>query len=126
VAFLDIGATAIQVDDLGSAEPNSEPPRSPGRVIGAAVRQLAGRTGSHNRGHNATAPPNRPATSSGLSGPQNVFGDPSHRHRRPAEFAVRLAPYPSGSAGQAMAVSVSLDQLHFFDEQGKRIDVGWR
>jgi multiple sugar transport system ATP-binding protein len=125
LAFLDVGATAVHVDDLGAVEPAS-PSRSPRRVIGAAVRQLAGRSGSHNRGRLPMAPPNSTDTLTANVGPQSVFVDPSHRHRRPAEFAVRLAPYPSGSPGQAMAVAVALDQAHFFDEYGKRIDVGRR
>jgi multiple sugar transport system ATP-binding protein len=47
-------------------------------------------------------------------------------HRKPAELAVRLAPYPAVGPGHPLAVSVRVDALHFFEEQGKRIDVGWR
>lgn len=55
-----------------------------------------------------------------------MLNDPGRHHRRPAELAVRLAPYPAISAGHPMAVAVRMDALHFFDERGDRIDVGWR
>ena len=55
-----------------------------------------------------------------------MLPDPGRHHRRPAELAVRLAPYPAVSAGHPLAVSVRMDALHFFDERGDRIDVGWR
>mgnify|MGYP006213691533 CR=1 FL=1 len=34
--------------------------------------------------------------------------------------------YPAVSAGHPLAISVRMDALHFFDERGDRIDVGWR
>ncbi len=129
LAFLDIGATAIQIDDLGQMPSDGDVQTSSSNRLGRVLRGVTGRDGGHGPGRT-------PATgrSSGRGtrtapqprGPQSVFGDPLHRHRRPAEFAVRLAPYPAGASGQAMAVSVTLDQAHFFDEWGKRIDVGWR
>jgi multiple sugar transport system ATP-binding protein len=30
------------------------------------------------------------------------------------------------SPGHPLAVSVRMDALHFFDDRGARIDVGWR
>jgi multiple sugar transport system ATP-binding protein len=39
---------------------------------------------------------------------------------------VRLQPYPTLRVGESMSLSVRLDQLHFFDPRGQRIDVGWR
>ncbi len=56
----------------------------------------------------------------------SVLHDPGRHHRRPAELAVRLAPYPAVTAGHPLAVQVRMDALHFFDERGDRIDVGWR
>jgi multiple sugar transport system ATP-binding protein len=56
----------------------------------------------------------------------SVLTDPGRHQRRPAELAVRLAPYPAVSPGHPLAVSVRMDALHFFDERGDRIDVGWR
>ena len=56
----------------------------------------------------------------------SVLSDPGRHHRRPAELAVRLAPYPAVSPGHPLAISVRMDALHFFDERGDRIDVGWR
>ncbi len=125
LAFLDIGATAIQLDDLGQSAVDDEIRPSAVRRVSRAIRGIAGRSGSHGPGRSALGSRST-RTASNPSGPQSVFGDPSHRHRRPAEFAIRLAPYPNGTPGQAMAVAVSLDQAHFFDEWGKRIDVGWR
>jgi multiple sugar transport system ATP-binding protein len=53
--------------------------------------------------------------------------DPAGKHTRaPAELAVRLQPYPALRVGEPMSIGVRLDQLHFFDPQGNRIDVGWR
>jgi multiple sugar transport system ATP-binding protein len=57
---------------------------------------------------------------------ESVLSDGGRHHRRPAELVVRLAPYPAISPGQSMAVSVRMDAVHFFDERGDRIDVGWR
>ena len=39
---------------------------------------------------------------------------------------MRLAPYPSLRVGDPMSVAIRIDQLHFFDGRGQRIDVGWR
>jgi multiple sugar transport system ATP-binding protein len=55
-----------------------------------------------------------------------VLNDPGRHHRRPAELAVRLAPYPAVSPGHPLAIAVRMDALHFFDERGDRIDIGWR
>ena len=126
LAFLDIGATAIQVDDLGQVPPHEDMATSTTRRISRAVRGITGRSGGHGFSRGAVPSARGTRTAPKPNGQQSVFGDPSRRHRRPAEFAVRLAPYPSGSSGQAMAVAVALDQAHFFDECGKRIDVGWR
>jgi multiple sugar transport system ATP-binding protein len=41
-------------------------------------------------------------------------------------LAVRLAPYPNVQSGTSLSVSVRMDALHFFDDRGDRIDVGWR
>jgi multiple sugar transport system ATP-binding protein len=37
-----------------------------------------------------------------------------------------LAPYPALRQGEPLAVRVRMEALHFFDNGGKRIDVGWR
>jgi multiple sugar transport system ATP-binding protein len=113
LAFLDIGATAIVVDDIGGAV--SEPTSGSGRFrrFGHVVQRLTGR--------------GEPRTASGdSSGQTSVLSDPGRHHRRPAELAVRLAPYPAVSSGHPLAISVRMDALHFFDERGDRIDVGWR
>jgi multiple sugar transport system ATP-binding protein len=115
LAFLDIGATAIVVDDLGGAV--AERSNGVGRLrrFGHVMQRFTGRG----------AEPTRNARQSGGSR-TSVLNDPGRHHRRPAELAVRLAPYPAVSAGHPLAISVRMDALHFFDERGDRIDVGWR
>src|SRR5256884_543656 len=57
---------------------------------------------------------------------QGIFSEAGRHHRRPAELAVRLAPYPAINNGHPLAVAVRMEALHFFDDRGQRIDVGWR
>ncbi|MFF5176557.1 ABC transporter ATP-binding protein [Micromonospora sp. NPDC000316] len=114
LAFLDIGATAIMVDEMGA--PLDPPPVGQRglRRFGAVMQRLTGKPVE------TEEPP--PAVGNRTS----VLPDPGRHHRRPAELAVRLAPYPAVTAGHPLAVSVRMDALHFFDERGDRIDVGWR
>ena len=115
LAFLDIGATAVSVDDLWTApEPDVDTPRRARRRDVAAdhrprraARSRRGRPGARSTHRRWCAPTRRRRRRSSATG---------RRHRRPAEFVVRLAPYPGGSAGQAIAVAVRLEQAHFFDE----------
>ncbi|MBM7492181.1 ABC transporter ATP-binding protein [Micromonospora luteifusca] len=114
LAFLDIGATAIMVDEMGA--PLEPPPVGQRglRRFGSVMQRLTGK-------------PVEPMDVPSGGGTQtSVLPDPGRHHRRPAELAVRLAPYPAVSAGHSLAVSVRMDALHFFDERGARIDVGWR
>ncbi|MFF0466998.1 ABC transporter ATP-binding protein [Micromonospora zamorensis] len=114
LAFLDIGATAVVVDEMGA--PIESPPVGQRglRRFGSVMQRLTGK-------------PVEPQEASSGGGTQtSVLPDPGRHHRRPAELAVRLAPYPAVSAGHPLAVSVRMDALHFFDERGARIDVGWR
>ena len=113
LAFLDIGATAIMVDEMGGSVETADGQRGL-RRFGQVMQRLAGR---------AEAPVSAPA---GGGNRTSVLNDPGRHHRRPAELAVRLAPYPAVSAGHPLAVQVRMDALHFFDERGDRIDVGWR
>lgn len=119
LAFLDIGATAIVVDELGGPTREQGPTGSRLRRFGHAVQRLTGR---------ATVP-DQPGAARETIGPgsrTSVLNDPGRHHRRPAKLAVRLAPYPAVAAGHPLAISVRMDALHFFDERGDRIDVGWR
>ncbi|MEV4630419.1 ABC transporter ATP-binding protein [Micromonospora sp. NPDC049523] len=119
LAFLDIGATAIVVDELGGPTREQAATGSRLRRFGHAVQRLTGRA----------AVPNQPGAERETVGPgarTSVLNDPGRHHRRPAELAVRLAPYPAVAAGHPLAISVRMDALHFFDERGDRIDVGWR
>ncbi|MCL7457290.1 ABC transporter ATP-binding protein [Micromonospora echinofusca] len=113
LAFLDVGATAIVVDEMG-ARADAPPVQRGRRRFGQVVQRLTGRAAEEE----VAAPTGVTRTS--------VLNDPGRHHRRPAELAVRLAPYPGVSAGHPLAVSVRMDALHFFDERGDRIDVGWR
>ncbi|MEU0547759.1 ABC transporter ATP-binding protein [Micromonospora sp. NPDC005979] len=115
LAFLDIGATAIMVDEMGA--PLDPPPVGQRglRRFGAVMQRLTGKPVESEE-----------APTNGASRSTSVLPDPGRHHRRPAELAVRLAPYPAVTAGHPLAVSVRMDALHFFDERGARIDVGWR
>lgn len=115
LAFVDIGANAVVVDEVGrgSADENSEPNRL--RRFGSVVNRLKNRSSNHN-----TSVAERPSQR------ESVLSDPGRHHRRSAELAVRLAPYPQVGSGHPLAIAVRMDALHFFDDRGDRIDVGWR
>ena len=74
------------------------------------------------------APPTGPLNGSapGQRAATTVLEPAGRHHRARAEVAVRLAPYPSLRVGDPMSVAIRIDQLHFFDGRGQRIDVGWR
>ncbi|HLL69521.1 MAG TPA: ABC transporter ATP-binding protein [Micromonosporaceae bacterium] len=110
LAFLDIGATAIVVDEMGST-----PLETP--VNTGGLRRLVGR-----RGNRAKPDENLDAT----DGDGRVFSEGGRHHMRRAELSVRLAPYPAISSGHPLSVAIRMDALHFFDGRGQRIDVGWR
>ncbi|MEV8504240.1 ABC transporter ATP-binding protein [Actinoplanes sp. NPDC051475] len=113
LAFLDIGATAIVVDELGKGVSDAAPSGGALKRFGGALQRLAGRG-------------DRAVLEREEAEKDSVLSDPGRHHRRPAELAVRLAPYPAVSPGHPLAISVRMDALHFFDERGDRIDVGWR
>jgi multiple sugar transport system ATP-binding protein len=118
LAFLDIGATTIVVDEL--CEPVGERIGGSGplRRFGHVVQRLAGRASEPTPVADGTRP---------IAGSRTgVLSHPERHHHRPAELAVRLAPYPAVSVGHPLTLSVRTDALHFFDERGDRIDVGWR
>jgi multiple sugar transport system ATP-binding protein len=116
LAFLDIGATAVVVDEMGSRITDEAGGQRGRRRLGQVIQRLTGRGGAPEP--EMAEPPRR--------NPGSVLSDPGRHHRRPAELGVRLAPYPGVSAGHPLAVSVRMNALHFFDERGDRIDVGWR
>jgi multiple sugar transport system ATP-binding protein len=92
LAFLDIGATAIVVDEMGAGKAEVEG-ASALRRFGGALQKLTGRSS------NGTAVQARDSDRS------SVLSDPGRHHRRPAELAVRLAPYPAISPGHPLAVA---------------------
>ncbi|WP_019870598.1 ABC transporter ATP-binding protein [Salinispora oceanensis] len=116
LAFLDIGATAVVVDEATVPADGGVVGQRGLRQFGRVMRRITGRFG--------TADEEQQAGTSRT--PASVLSDPGRHHRRPAELAVRLAPYPAVSPGQKLAIQVRMDALHFFDEHGDRIDVGWR
>jgi multiple sugar transport system ATP-binding protein len=104
LAFLDVGATAVTVDETGYGDPG--PDRSRKGVRGMFAR-LSGRS----------AGPGETAVEPAATG----------RHQRPrAELTVRLAPYPSIGVGHPVTVAVDVTRLHFFDQAGMRIDLSRR
>ncbi|MFF5070282.1 ABC transporter ATP-binding protein [Micromonospora olivasterospora] len=114
LAFVDIGATAVVVDEMAGPVDGAPGGQRGLRRFGQVVQRITGR-GADLPGEPA---PRQPRTS--------VLSDPGRHHRRAAELAVRLAPYPAVSPGHPLALTVRMDALHFFDERGDRIDVGWR
>jgi multiple sugar transport system ATP-binding protein len=102
VAFVDIGATAVEVDP---PPPFVQTTSGPGGLRRFA-RQLTGR---------------RPADHRPVA-----TGHTGRHHRRPAELSVRLAPYPAVDPGHPMSLEVHTDALHFFEKSGDRIEVGKR
>jgi multiple sugar transport system ATP-binding protein len=135
LAFIDIGAYAVPVDDWAGTDTTTT--NGAGTRLskvaalfrrGSRIEPAAEPADRNNLG--VFAPP--AAAPNGTNGatvaaphPTTVL-EPPGRHRARAEVAVRLAPYPSLRIGDPMSVSVRIDQLHFFDGRGKRIDVGWR
>jgi multiple sugar transport system ATP-binding protein len=127
LAYLDIGASAVVVDEIGGAAPDVANGTGRLRRLGSVVQRLAGKgvgrasVAGANGDHDSTGDPSQSARNGA-----SVLSDPGRHQRRPAELAVRLAPYPQVSPGHPLAISVRMDALHFFDERGDRIDVGWR
>ncbi|HEV7964356.1 MAG TPA: ATP-binding cassette domain-containing protein, partial [Actinoplanes sp.] len=119
LVFLDIGATAIVVDEMVGQAPSGSAVQNGLRRL---VNRFTGRGGAHGGGGTGTM--TDPRGGDGFD--SQVFGDAGRHHRRPAELSVRLAPYPALSHGTPLAVRVRMEALHFFDERGRRIDVGWR
>lgn len=112
LAFLDVGATAIVVDEMSNPVHTQPPVEGALKRLGGALQRLT-KPGS-------VEVEQRP------SGRVSVLNDPGRHHRKPAELSVRLAPYPAVAPGHPLAIGVRMDALHFFDERGDRIDVGWR
>jgi multiple sugar transport system ATP-binding protein len=103
LAFVDVGATAVVVDEVAAS--NGKPAGGQTRGLRKLVNRL-------------------------VSGPPRAAEAPppeaGRHHRRPAELVVRLAPYPAINAGHPLAIAVRIDALHFFEEAGNRIDIGRR
>jgi multiple sugar transport system ATP-binding protein len=103
LAFVDVGATAVVIDEIAAS--NGKPAGTQTR----GLRKLVDRWVSGPTRPQETPPP-----------------EAGRHHRRPAELVVRLAPYPAINAGHPLAIAVRIDALHFFEEGGNRIDIGRR
>ncbi|GGM15488.1 ABC transporter ATP-binding protein [Dactylosporangium sucinum] len=123
LAFLDIGATAVIVDEIG--KPPTDVPIN-GGGLRRFVSKLTGRGGGSDEVELVGAGVNGRGGQRRTAQRESVLSDPGRHHRRPAELAVRLAPYPAVTHGHPLTVAVRMEALHFFDERGQRIDVGWR
>ncbi|HEX6872275.1 MAG TPA: ABC transporter ATP-binding protein [Micromonosporaceae bacterium] len=149
LAFVDIGAFAVPVDEIaggpatreagagsrlsrvasllrrGSRSDRAEPDHPAGDHV-AGDRLV----GSGGRGGVAVLAPERvsaPGGSPNRSWAGAGVGYPGGRHHQVrAELAVRLPPYPSLRSGDQLSVAISVEDLHFFDGGGQRIDVGRR
>lgn len=104
LAYVDVGAMSAHGDQL--ADPDNAAPTTPHAT--SPKRKRWGRQPSAEE-------PQSPATS-----------EAGRHHRRPAELAVRMRPYPGIAVGAPLAVQVHVEQLHLFDPRGPRIDAGQR
>jgi multiple sugar transport system ATP-binding protein len=118
LAFLDIGATAVVVDEMAGRPASASGVQNGLRRL---MSRFAGRGGGFDDGASGATD-----SRSGRQEDPRGLGDGGRHHRRPADLAVRLAPYPALRHGEPLAVRVRMEALHFFDDAGKRIDVGWR
>ena len=120
LAFIDIGAYGVQVDETAGGSPSA---RSGSRL--SKVAQVFRRGDRSDRTDEGDGP-NGAAPERGSAPVGTMVLEPRARHYRArAEVAVRLSPYPNLRAGDQISVAVRVDQLHFFDAYGRRIDVGW-
>ena len=136
LAFIDVGAYAVPVDDApGTTTPQTSNTGSRLSKVAALFRR-GSRVESESDEADAVdlgvfAPSGPPDAANGANGAATgngptVLQPPGRHHRARAEVAVRLAPYPSLRVGDPMSVAIRIDQLHFFDGRGQRIDIGWR
>ncbi len=120
LSFLDVGAFSVTVEDASPAASATNGGSRLGKMAGMfrrgpRIERTEPRTGGY------------PAESDGSSRVgTSVLEQPGRHARQRAELAVRLTPYPNVRVGDTMSVGVKVDQLHFFDPRGQRIDVGWR
>ncbi len=116
VAYVEIGGVSIAVDEVseGAYQDGLERPNSFFRRLGGIFRPS-------NRASEAS--PNGDGHRSALNVPteEEVAG---RHHQRRADLAVRLPAYPGVREGHGLSVAVDISQLHFFDQRGRRIDVG--
>nr|WP_312856603.1 ABC transporter ATP-binding protein [Phytoactinopolyspora halotolerans] len=112
LAFIDVGATAAAVDDNRSADVARVPKKGMWNSLRRTVSRIVDGTS--------------PADEEMYDTLNDLKPVPGRHHRRSAELAVRLTPYPQLRNGTPLSVAVDMESLHFFNPRGPRIDVGWR
>lgn len=100
VALLDVGANAVEID----------------KGYGAATTSGGSRWSPFRRRASD-------ALRNGGPAPTTIM-TPLSESARPAEFAVPVAPNTVPRPGQNMAIAFRMDDVHFFDDGGHRIDAG--
>src|SRR5690606_2748174 len=90
LAFLDVGATAIMLEDMGTATPEAATGNGGLRRFGKLVSRFTRRS-------RLEEPDNGHVEQTESKG--SVLYDPNRHTRRPAEVSVRLAPYPQIGPG---------------------------
>ncbi|MGW5050306.1 ABC transporter ATP-binding protein [Actinokineospora sp. NPDC004072] len=112
LAFIDIGATEIDIDPEGVRP----------RAAAAAARRHARKPESlFNRFLDKVT-----RTERGQVAAESDTGQGGRHQLRPAELTVRLPPRVRAAAGENVTIGLRMDLLHFFERRGGRIDVGWR
>jgi len=123
LAYLDIGAVTVTVEEVAGPPPAPARPARP-RLIDGLTRRWPGRARDPEPVAAGTPPPWPARRDRSRRAPQPA-AEGAHR-RVPGELAVRLEPYPALAVGDPLAVAVRLDAVHFFDRRGQRIDPAWR
>ncbi|AYY15545.1 ABC transporter ATP-binding protein [Actinobacteria bacterium YIM 96077] len=107
LAFLDIRASAIAPDEVGTTKAE--------QVLGNRWRRPFGSWASRWSRNGGRSDDETTSTADGET--------PGRHLRRSAEVAVRLAPYPHIKTGEPLSVAVDTEALLFFNDRGNRIDV---
>lgn len=106
LVFMDIGAVAVAMDE--TATPSTAPGRADGAWLRPVGRFMSRRGNAPGEGVDDDA-----------SDPQG--GATGKHHRRTAELALRLQPYPPLHVGDKLTVAVDVEAMHFFNLRGQRI-----
>jgi multiple sugar transport system ATP-binding protein len=120
LVFIDVGAYGVQVDETGGGSASARP----GSRL-SKVAQVFRRGDRSDRADDRDGQAGSATEHAGARTGTMVLEPRARHYRGRADVAVRLSPYPNLRVGDQISVSVRVDQLHFFDAYGRRIDVGW-